>query len=519
MPRINGRSETRLTVDITERNQTADATELSDDRPFVIVVLGDFHGAAEGVLPGLTGPQANRQLIDIDRDNFDDVLAHFGVRWGGMLEGLPGQPQARMPVQLAFRSQDDFHPDRIAEQLAPLRSLVEMRRALEDPTRFDAVAAEVRLWAQPTATEDPQAPAAGGPDLLNRILDQSDVKAGQTSKEPWPGDLRRFLEHVVRPYLVKIDTAQQAALVDAVDQALSQQVRAVLHHPGFQRLEATWRGLRWLVYAAETGVHLKIRIVHITKDELRQDLAASPTLEESGLSRLLLEPASVPGSEPAALLIGNYEFAHTGDDLALLKRLGAIAQRLRAPFVAAVSPHLLGCVSFTGLASASDVVRRLQEPSFGEWHAFRRSPEAHWVALALPRFLLRLPYGIATEPAGSFAFEEQVSGSEHEQLLWGNPALAVAAVVAEAFAVAGGSLDLSERVHRLEGLPLYVYQAGRVALTKPCAEVLMSGRVVEALEEAGLVPLVSYRDADMIALPCLQSLAEPRSPLRWVRAG
>ena len=140
----------------------------------------------------------------------------------------------------------------------------------------------------------------------------------------------------------------------------------MLHHPGFQRLEAAWRSLYWLVNRTETGTHLKIRIVHMTKDEIQHDLATSPVLEESGLARLLLEPASVPGSQPPTLLIGNYDFAHTREDLALLERLGGIAQQLRAPFVAAASPRLLGCASFTEIGWASDVVRRFQEPSYQE---------------------------------------------------------------------------------------------------------------------------------------------------------
>jgi type VI secretion system protein ImpC len=320
---------------------------------------------------------------------------------------------------------------------------------------------------------------------------------------------------MVRPYLIHIDTAQQTALIDAVDQALSQQIRSVLHHPAFQRLEAAWRSVRWLVESTETGAQLKIHMVQLTKEELQQDLAASPILAESGLARLLLEPASVPGTPSAALLIGNYAFAHTPEDLALLMRLGGIAQRLGAPFVASVSPHLLGCASFTEIASASELVRRFQEASYGEWQTFRRAAEARWVVLALPRVLLRLPYGSETEPIDSFAFEEQVSGNDHEQLLWGNPAFALGLVVARAFAERGWGLDLGRSVQRLEGLPLYIYHAGGTALTKPCAEVLLSERTAQVLMEIGLVPLISHRNADIIALPCLQSLAEPRSPLTW----
>ena len=322
---------------------------------------------------------------------------------------------------------------------------------------------------------------------------------------------------MVRPYLIHIDTARQATLLNAIDQALSQQVRSVLHHPAFQQLEAAWRSVRWLVESAETGAQLKIHMVQLTKGELQQDLAASPALEASGLARLLLDPASVPGSQSTALLIGNYEFTHTPEDLALLVRLGSIAQRLGAPFVAAASPRVLGYVSFTEMPPAGELVRRFQEASYQRWQGFRQSPEARWVALALPRVLLRLPYGSETEPIESFPFEEQMIGFGHDHLLWGNPAFALAVVIAAAFAVEGWSLDFGTRVHRLEGLPLYVYHEEGTACMKPCAEVLLSERVVQALVEAGLVPLASYRNADSVALPCMQSLAEPRSSLTWTR--
>jgi len=140
---------------------------------------------------------------------------------------------------------------------------------------------------------------------------------------------------------------------------------------------------------------------------------------------------------------------------------------------------------------------------------------ARWLALGLPRLLLRLPYGAATEPADTFMCEEHITGSDHEQLLWGNPAFAMGAVVADACAVAGWPLELSEWEQRLQGLPLYIYHEEGVAMTKPCAEVLLSERVVAALEEAGLVPLVSYRDTDMVSLPRIQSLREPCALLRW----
>jgi type VI secretion system protein ImpC len=114
--------------------------------------------------------------------------------------------------------------------------------------------------------------------------------------------------------------------------------------------------MHWLVHAAETGAHLRIRILQVTNAELQQDLAACRA-EESKLACLLLVLSSLPGDQAPSLLIGNYAFAHTTEELALLQRLGGIAQRLRAPFVAAASPLLLGCASFTEISSARDLVR------------------------------------------------------------------------------------------------------------------------------------------------------------------
>lgn len=154
MATTNWRSEVRLTADIGAAEQPA-AEELSDERPFVIIVLSDFGGTTDSVAPDQGTPLHHRQLLDIHRDNFDAILARFNVRWEAMLGGLPGQPEAGMPAQFALRALEDFHPDRIVEQLMPLRSLIETRRRLESPSQFEAVAAEVMRWAQPTATDAP----------------------------------------------------------------------------------------------------------------------------------------------------------------------------------------------------------------------------------------------------------------------------------------------------------------------------------------------------------------------------
>lgn len=487
-----------------------------EERPFVVAVFGDFGASEEtGAEPRLA---AERRFVKIDRDNFDAVLAKFSVQCDVPL-GRVAPVDDEIRVRLTIRSLEDFHPDRIVQQLPPLRALLHTRRALDDPARFEAVAAEVTKWAAPESpalpTETPSTPprAIAPSRLLDLILDADASSSRQREQGRWPGDLDRFLQKIVQPHLVKIDTSRQATLVAAIDRALSQAVRSVLHHPAFQRVEAAWRSLYRLVTTVESDVSFKIQVAQLTREELLQDLTAGEAAEDSILVRLLLDPSSTPASQPISLVLANYQFAHSGDEVILLRWLGAVAQQLRAPCVAAASPQLFDTASFTEMPSANDLRARLQEAAHQEWLALRRCPEAHWLVLALPRVLCRLPYGSETEPAESFAFEEEIGG-QHDRLLWGNPAFAVGAVIAGAFATEGWSLDLS-LPRRLEGLPLYVRQQDDVAVATPCAEVVLNDHLVEVLEDAGLVPLASHRNANTVAVPSVQSLGEPRAPLSW----
>jgi type VI secretion system protein ImpC len=133
--------------------------------------------------------------------------------------------------------------------------------------------------------------------------------------------------------------------------------------------------------------------------------------------------------------------------------------------------------------------------------------------LAIPRLLCRLPYGRQWDPAETFGFEEGIVGMTHDRFLWGSAAYAVAAVYATAFAEQGWRMNPAAGVPRLDGFPVCVYQKADEAVTKPCAEFLLNERVVEALMEAGLLPVVSHRNSDTVSLPCLQTIAEPRAAI------
>jgi type VI secretion system protein ImpC len=487
------------------------------DEPFRVVVLGDF--SARASRDADVSAKSPRRLSEIDRDNFDEVLRSLGV--GLRLSLAEGGPA----VTLGFDELEDFHPDRIYERLDIFRKLRQTRRRLDDPSTFEAAAAEIRGWAG-TADEDAQgirhnmaeqatAPAEpSSRDLIGEMLSQSKgVRPAKTNAEG-ADEFGDFLREVIRPHLVSTDEAQKAELTGAVDAAAGQLMRAVLHHPGFQAVEAAWRGLHFLVMRTETGTELKLYLLDYTREELSSALDASGG---GALAKLLADESNALGG-PVSLVACDYVFGATHDDAELLTRVARLAGRTRAPFIAEAGASLFGCESLAETPDPDDWREGAgDEKGAGAWAELRRMDEARYVGLAAPRFLLRLPYGAETEPAERFEFEEFEEGEpRHADYLWGNPAFVCAQLLAEAFARSGWAMRSGE-AKEIEGLPLHVYRSQGESRVKPCAEVSLTERAAERMMDRGVMPLVSYRDSDTVRVARFQSIADPPTNLsgRW----
>lgn len=511
-----GRAEVQLTADLeTAEERASDA--LDPDRKFIIVVLADLQGSA-GIDPRATPmPLYQRRFFEVDRDSLDDAMKRLAVRWRGRLPGPEGD-EAGASLELSFRGIDDFHPDSIVQRVPVLERLRGLPGRLRDPVGMDEAQAELRRWVpqvevrrEPPQAAAPEPPAAAATGILESILEQTPA-ASEPARRVDP-ELQRFLREIVAPHLVRVDSARQAALRSAIDGLLSLQVNAILHDPAFQALEASWRSLYWLMRNVETDSSLKIRAVHLRKEEVLRDVLSGKELERSDLARLLLDPASVPGSDRPALLVGDYLFSPSLEDLAVLERFGNIGARLGAPFLAGASPGMVGRESFAGMEDPAEVRNFCRSAACESWRLLRRSRAARWVALAAPRLLCRLPYGRETDPVETFGYEEGIAGLRHGDLLWGNAAYAVAAAYAIGFAAQGWRMNLAAGVPSLHGFPLYQFREAGETVSQPCAEVLWPERMVEAVMEAGLLPVVSHRDADAVSLPSLQTIAEPRSAI------
>lgn len=476
------------------------------DAPLRMLIMADFSGCAHQETPAVLPDLADRPVPAVDVDSLNTVMARLA-------------PMVHLPVgatgatiMIRFKQLDDFHPDALYQHLDLFQTLRRTRARLLDPTGFAQAAAE--LAPLPVTAPVQTGPAAAGEneaDLLGRLLGKAPDPVRTPPVDAGTAAIQSLLQAVVQPHIVHSDS-RQPAWVAAVDAAIGEQLRAILHQPAFQALEAIWRGVHELVANSDSDA-VQIFLLDVTRQELLADLrAAGGNPKATALHQRLIERGvQMPDGQPWAALIGDYRFGAEAEDLALLAMLGSIAAQAGGPFLAGATPELLGCTSAALLA---DPGQWPPLPSGAEqnWQALRRCAVAPWIGLALPRVLLRLPYGRKTDPVEGIAFEEMPGGRDPDAYLWGNPALICARLIAAGFAENGWEFSPGE-VLEVEDLPAHVYEEDGERVMQPGTEVLLSERAMNVVLARGLMPVLGHRRRNVVRLARFQSLAEPPAAL------
>jgi type VI secretion system protein ImpC len=481
----------------------ASTTGEFSDRPFFVALLGDFSGRSARGKVGDSSDVSGRAPLQIDRDDLDAVMARLGLN---MKIALPNGAES---IELSFAELEDFHPDRLFDQLALFGALKGKRNEIADPAGFakfkERLKQETAAQSEQSANDSP--PPVDG-NLLNQILDDSSTQAASAAVAD--GGLQEFVRRAVAPHEVPRADPTQAELLAQLDEQIASRMRWVLHRAEFQALEAVWRGVSFLCRRVETSPTLKLFLIDISKEELRRDQSPDVPIEKSGLYRLLVESSvGTPGATPWSLLVGCYSFGPQMDDLKLLARVGAIASLANAPWLSAAESAVVGCPSF----DAAPDPNQWDEPDREGWDAIRLLPYASRLGLAVPRFLLRLPYGSETDECEQLAFEE-IAGDDHlhEEYLWGNPALLCALLVTRAYAARGSGVRPGGNLE-IDKLPLHLRKTAGDTIAQPCAEALLTERALTRMSDRGLMVLASLKDRDAVRLLRFQSVSDPPTSL------
>ena len=337
--------------------------------------------------------------------------------------------------------------------------------------------------------------------LLDQIVDQGRLGRDAAGKARGKDMVKQFISEVLAGSITMArDTeAMLNARIAQIDKLVSIQLDEVLHHPDFQKLEGTWRGLRYLLAQSETGEQLKVKVLNVPKKDLLRDLQRAPEFDQSALFKKVYEEEyGVFGGSPFGALLGDYEFDRSGQDIELLEKMAQVASASHAPFITGTSPDMLNLESFTQMDAPRDMAKVFDSSEFAKWKAFRASEDSRYVALTLPRILLREPFGSETVPVEAFQFEEGVSGADHHRYLWGNAAWALGARVNQAFATYGWCACIRgvESGGLVEELPVHNFRtdAGDVAMNGP-TEVSITDRREKELADLGFAPLVRQKNA------------------------
>jgi type VI secretion system protein ImpC len=369
--------------------------------------------------------------------------------------------------------------------------------------------------AEKAAAGSAEAKAAES-SLLDQIVDQGRFGREQVARERGRDMVKEFVAQVLEGEM-KLSRDADATInsrIAQIDHLVSLQLNEVLHHPAFQKLEASWRGIKYMMDQSETSSMLKIRVLNASKKELLRDLQRAPEFDQSVMFKKVYEDEfGIFGGEPFGALIGDYEFSKHPEDIELLEKVSQVAAGAHAPFLTAAAPELLNLDSFAGLGEPRDIGKIFDSTEFAKWKSFRASEDSKYVGLAMPRVLMRLPYGKDTKPVDDFNFEEGVDGTDHSKYLWGNAAYALGARLTQAFAQYGwcASIRGVEGGGLVEGLPTHTFRTdeGDVALKCP-TEVAITDRREKELADQGLIPLVHCKGTDYAAFFSVQSANKPK---------
>ena len=347
--------------------------------------------------------------------------------------------------------------------------------------------------------------------LLDDIVERSKVAKDDAGRQRSRDLLSTFVEQLVEGSLtVSPDTeAMINGRIAQIDHLISLQLNEVLHHPDFQKLEGSWRGLKYLLNNSETSDKLKIRVLNVSKKDLLRDLQRAPEFDQSAIFKKVYEEEyGVFGGEPFAALVGDYEFGKHPQDIELLEKMSNVAAAAHAPFLTAAGSDLMGLESYTQLGQPRDLSKIFDTTEYAKWKSFRQSEDSRYVGLALPHILMRLPYGDATNPIEAFRYEEGVDGTDHSKYLWGNAAYALGTRLTNAFAQFGWCAAIRgvEGGGLVEGLPAHTFRTdeGDVALKCP-TEIAITDRREKELADQGFIPLVHCKNTDYAAFFSVQS--------------
>jgi type VI secretion system protein ImpD len=365
----------------------------------------------------------------------------------------------------------------------------------------------------------------GGADSidLEEFLDEGD--AGNLLRRWFGAEALGAMPPDARALRVRLDRD-----VAALDALLSEQLDAILHDRAFKKLEATWRGVSFLLDQVEEDDKVVIRLLSTTWRELGRDFDRSAEFDQSALfNKVYSEEFGTPGGLPYGLLLCDHSVRHrhggtdSNDDIGTLSRLAEVAAASFSPCVVGAAPELFGVSTFAELSHVQHIDAGFRLAEYQRWRRLQEKEESRFLGVALPRILLRGLHDQDREDREGFVYRERALGID--DWLWGNAIYGFGAVVIRAFRESGwfadirGARDGVFGAGRVDGLPTPLFSSGEAVAYRRPLEVELTDRKQRVLEELGFIALcpcgytksVAFLGAQSLNVPPVADTAESRN--------
>ena len=519
-------------VKITYDVETGGAIE-KRELPFIVGIFADLSGEPLADLP----PVKDRKMVEIDRDNYNAVMASATptVKLAAVANVLPGGT-GNLSGAISFANLDEFGPLEVVKRVPVMKALYDARCRIRDMHTkaemsdnvgqlLDKVVApddegkklrdEFKTAFDPTKPEEWKNVKPAG--SIEKLLTKEYMLLDESQREYVLNLIGQFVVDILVPFKDGPNRGVGALLVSRIaeiDEALTKQLNLIMHAENFQRLEATWRGLFYLVSRSETGTMLKLRVMNIAKRELLKDLQKAVEFDQSTIFKLIYEAEyGTYGGDPYSVLVGDYEFGRHPEDIELLYKMAEVAAASHAPFIAAAYARLFDLETFERLTKPRDLSKIFESAELDGWRSFRQSEDSRYVTLTLPRALLRLPYGPDTVPVDGMHFVEEVDGRDISKFLWGNSAFMLAERITSAFALYGWTAAIRgvEGGGLVEGLPTYKFRTteGDVEIVCP-TQVAITDRREKELNDLGFMAICHCKGTNKAAFFGGQTTNQPK---------
>lgn len=310
--------------------------------------------------------------------------------------------------------------------------------------------------------------------------------------------------------------------ISAIDELISKQLTEVMHNEEFQRLEGSWTGVQKVVKESDLGPDLKIRIVDYKQDELLDQFEDAVSIDRSRFFDMVYqEEYGTAGGEPISLLLGDYFFSYSDEDVALLRYIGEVSAASHAPFIAATNPAMFDFPTFETFYEGKPVAAGFDSPSYASWNAFRESEDSRYVTLTMPQTMARMPYGERGTKVKDFNYQEfelddkgEPRPSGLQDFTWTNACYEMGLLMTTAFRQSGWCTAIRgvDNGGKVENLPNYTYLSLSGDTIQQCpTQITITDEREKELSDLGFLPVVHFKGSNYGVFMGAQTTQKPNT--------